>query len=189
MKENQRVTITKRMLKEGLLRLLEQKPLDKVRVNELCEESGINRATFYRHYQTPQDVLVELELDFVKQVASLSPKPRTEADARANLERACAYLYDHADVAKILFRCNTDIDMMAVLNEFFQQIWELRKEDPQLGQIDKDTARIILTLMGGGCYCLLRQWILEDIPKTPAQIAAILCNVIRWPGAELLKTE
>lgn len=188
MKENQRITITKRMLKEGLLRLLEEKPLDKVRVNELCEESGINRATFYRHYQTPQDVLVELELDFVRQMASLSPKPKTEADARANLERACSYLYEHADMAKILFRCNTDLDMMEVLNDLFQQFWELRKEEPQFAQVDKDTARILLALLGGGCYCLLRQWILEDIPKTPAEIAGILCKVIRWPASpELLK--
>ena len=47
--------MTKRMLKEWLLR-----PLDNIHVNELCRESGINRATFYRHYETPQDVLVSL---------------------------------------------------------------------------------------------------------------------------------
>lgn len=189
MKENQRVTITKRMLKEGLLRLLEHKPLDKVRVNELCEESGINRATFYRHYQTPQDVLVELEMDMVKQMACLSRQPKNEAEARANLEAACAYLYEHADVARILFRCNTDLDMMGVLNDFFHQFWELRKEEPRFAHMDEDTARIVLALLGGGSYCLLRQWILEDIPKTPAQIAAILSNVIRWPGADLLLTD
>ena len=55
LKENQRMVVTKRMLKEWLLR-----PLDNIHVNELCRESGINRATFYRHYETPQDVLVSL---------------------------------------------------------------------------------------------------------------------------------
>lgn len=68
MKENQRIVITKRMLKEGLLRLLKTKKLEKIHINELCEESSVNRATFYRHYVTVQDVLLELEIDFVKQM-------------------------------------------------------------------------------------------------------------------------
>ena len=46
MKENQRIAVTKRMLQEGLLRLLRTQPIDKIKVTELCEESGINRATF-----------------------------------------------------------------------------------------------------------------------------------------------
>ena len=36
MKENQRVTITKRMLREGLLRLLEEKPIDKISCTCIC---------------------------------------------------------------------------------------------------------------------------------------------------------
>lgn len=183
MKENQRVTITKRMLKEGLLRLLGEKPLDKIRVNELCGESGINRATFYRYYQRPQDVLAELEMDLVKEVAAKAEPPKCEAEAKDNLARICAFLYERADVVKILFRCNTDVDMMAVLNEHFRQLWELKKDEPRFAKLDKDTARAILALVGGGSYCLLRQWILEEIPKTPEEIAEIICNVIRWPAA------
>lgn len=181
MKENQRIAVTKRMLKEGLLRLLENKQLDKIRVNELCAESGINRATFYRHYETPQDVLLELELDLVKQTVPLTSQPKTIADARMALEKICCSIYEHGDIARILFRCNTDVDMMRRLNEFYHRLWELRKEEPQFFHMDEATARVVVTLLGGGCYCLLRQWILEDIPKTPQEIAAIMCNVIRWP--------
>lgn len=183
MKENQRITVTKRMLKEGLLRLLEVKPLDKIRVSELCGESGINRATFYRHYQTPQDVLLELELDMMKQIASSSKFPNNLAEAQKHLENACTYIYEHSDIARILFRCNADEDMMRGLNGIFRYFWELRKEEPQFAHMDEDTARIIAALLGGGCYCLLRQWILEDIKKTPQEIAAIISNVIRWPAS------
>ena len=181
MKENQRITVTKRMLKEGLLRLLEQKPLDKIRVNELCAESGINRATFYRHYQTPQDVLLELEVDFLKEMAPLSRRPGSISDAQRELESACAYIHENREIARILFQCNTDEDMMKRLNDFFRQFWEMRKQEPQFAQVDEDTARAVVALLGGGCYCLLRQWILEDIQKTPQEIAAILTSVIRLP--------
>ena len=37
------------MLKEGLLRLLKKKPLDKINIVELCSEASSNRTTFYRY--------------------------------------------------------------------------------------------------------------------------------------------
>ena len=181
MKENQRITVTKRMLREGLLRLLKTKNLDKIHINELCEESGINRATFYRHYKSPQDVLMELELEFVKQVAPLTRRPQNVKEAEKQLENACAYVYDHADIAKILFRCSTVEGLMRGINEFYCQFLELWKKESQFAPLDESVARIVIALLGGGGYCLLRQWILDDIPKTPQEIAAILCNVLRWP--------
>lgn len=184
MKENQRVAVTKRMLKEGLLRLLEEKPLEKVHVNELCRESGINRATFYRHYETPHDVLEELELDIVGEflVNISKQQPKTMPEAQKTLEALCAHIYEHADIFKVLFRCNRDEDMRVKLTVFYKQLWELRKDEQQFASIDQETVMMIITMLGGGCYCLLRYWIMYDIPKTPKEIAAILCNVIRYPS-------
>lgn len=51
MKDDQRIALTKRLLREGLLRLLSKTDLNKISVTQLCIESGINRATFYRHYE------------------------------------------------------------------------------------------------------------------------------------------
>lgn len=181
MKENQRIVITKRMLKEGLLRLLETKTLDKIHISELCAEAGVNRATFYRHYQTPYDVLMELELDFARGVSTLSRSPKSMQEAEKDLEAACAYMYEHADIVRTLLRCNTANEVELLLNNFFKRFWELRKDQPGFAELDEMTVRAITTMLGGGAYCLLRQWILEDIPKTPKEIAAIMCSVIRWP--------
>ena len=52
-KENQRIALTRRLLQEGMLRLLAQKKLEDISVTALCKESGINRATFYNHYTSP----------------------------------------------------------------------------------------------------------------------------------------
>ena len=37
---NQRVAVTKRMIKEGLMRLLGKKSLEKITITELCQEAG-----------------------------------------------------------------------------------------------------------------------------------------------------
>lgn len=185
MKENQRIAVTKRMLKEGLLRLLEEKPLEKIRVSELCEESGINRATFYRHYEAPKNVLLELEMDFTRQLIPRPGKyPKTAEETQQALEDICTYIYNNAAVAEVLFRCNTEEDIVQGINEFCRYYWDLRKTEKDFRDVDEDTARMVTALLGGGIYCLLRQWIMEKIPKTPAEIAAIMYNAIRWPTPE-----
>ena len=60
-----RVRYTKAALKEALLKILQKKPIAKVTIKELCEEAHLNRGTFYLHYCEPNDVLKEIEEDFV----------------------------------------------------------------------------------------------------------------------------
>ncbi len=49
MKQDARVRYTQKVLKEVLLQLLEQKPVNRITVKEVCERAGLNRTTFYTH--------------------------------------------------------------------------------------------------------------------------------------------
>ena len=49
-KTDARIRYTQRILKESLLALLKQKPINKITVKEVCELAELNRATFYAHY-------------------------------------------------------------------------------------------------------------------------------------------
>lgn len=42
---------TLKVLKESLLRLLKEKPINRITVKEVCELAELNRATFYTHYR------------------------------------------------------------------------------------------------------------------------------------------
>ena len=83
-KENQRIALTKKLLQEGLLRLLETKTLDKISVTELCKESGINRATFYNHYTSPFDLLNSVEDKLAENLRGIVGDPKTANDALTN---------------------------------------------------------------------------------------------------------
>ena len=43
----------------ALVSLLKKKPFDYITVSEICEEAGVNRSTFYLHYETIGDLLAE----------------------------------------------------------------------------------------------------------------------------------
>lgn len=53
-------TETKQLIKDSLVRLLNQRPLDKITVKDVVEECGINRNTFYYHYQDLFEVVEEV---------------------------------------------------------------------------------------------------------------------------------
>ena len=50
---------TASLMNEALLILLEKKELDYITVNEICKQAGVNRSTFYLHYESTNDLLEE----------------------------------------------------------------------------------------------------------------------------------
>lgn len=44
-KNNQRVALTKKLLRQGMVKLIGEEDVDKITVLELCQQAGINRST------------------------------------------------------------------------------------------------------------------------------------------------
>ena len=47
------------LMDEALLILLEKKEFEFITVKEICEKAGVNRSTFYLHYESMEDLLIE----------------------------------------------------------------------------------------------------------------------------------
>ncbi len=182
MRGNQRIALTKRLLHEALLHLLEKKALDKISVTELCNESGINRATFYRHYNIPRDVLLEMEVDFTENIHSAfysSP----QNDAAENLTALCTYLYDNCELIKIFIRNNSEEDLIVLTNRLFRSFIKKENALDSLGSFDEVELKLITTCVAGGGYFMLRQWLMEDIQKSPREMANLILSFINYTSA------
>ncbi|MDR3729085.1 MAG: TetR-like C-terminal domain-containing protein [Oscillospiraceae bacterium] len=68
---------------EALLALLEEKELEYITVKEICHQAGVNRSTFYLHYETIAD-LVNETLEMINQ-RFLSYFPQQEEEVLGNL--------------------------------------------------------------------------------------------------------
>lgn len=178
MKDDQRVLLTRRLLQEGLLRLLERKDIDSIHVSELCAESGINRATFYRHYSQPRDILTALRSSMIRDVRTLAEKDRAERNIHLWLEHICQYFFDHAQQLRILFKTRTDDDFVNLIRQLYTQQLPAFRSTPLGQQLDEQSLRLTAYGYAGGFYYILRQWILEPIDKTPRQIAQIMYNLM-----------
>ena len=184
MKENQRIAVTKRMLKEGLLRLLKTEELKKIRICQLCEEAGVNRATFYRHYETVQDVLFELERDIALQMLPKGGVPTEPSQIRHRLEELFTFVKENAEVIRILIRCSAEGDMKRRFNEFYRVYVLQRIEEQREPKLDPAAAKSIVAFLAGGLYSLLRQWVEDGMPDPPGKLAAVAVSLIRLPVIE-----
>lgn len=173
-KENQRVAISKRLLKDGLLRLLNKKHITNISVSELCEEASINRTTFYRHYQTAHDVLMEIELDFMNAFYEVPAPTKNINDIRTHTVRMCNFLYDHRETAKLFIRNNTDNDFRLLFQNYADDFVASRAVYYKGKQVNANTLHLMTTFFAYGVYSMVCQWLIEEIPMSPSEVADLI---------------
>lgn len=69
---------------EALIALLEEKDLEYITVKEICHQAGVNRSTFYLHYETISD-LVNETMEMINQ-RFLSYFPQQEEEVLDNMD-------------------------------------------------------------------------------------------------------
>ncbi|MGN1183285.1 MAG: TetR/AcrR family transcriptional regulator [Faecalibacillus sp.] len=174
-KENQRIILTKRLLKDSLLEIMSKKNVQKITVKELCETAQINRSTFYAHYGCPEDVLKEIEMDTINDLEHIWESEGTKNNwpISKRVEALCTYLLEHKKVAKLLLRDSDTNSEFAILmsqaahvKAIYEQIFSHEK--------NQDNKRLMITFLTNGTYHMIRQWILEDISKTPQEMGELV---------------
>ncbi len=119
MKADMRVILTKRLLKGGLLRMLEKETLSKISISEHCQESDVNRATFYRHYESPSLILRDIAYEYYEQMGRIYKNTLREGgDDSAGIEACMTFLLSRIAEINLLFSKNAE----SCLNRFALEI-------------------------------------------------------------------
>ena len=77
-KLDRRTRRTRLLLQEALLRLLADKPLNRITVTELTELADVNRVTFYAHYHDVYDMFDQLRLDLIDMYTDMTHRHTQE---------------------------------------------------------------------------------------------------------------
>lgn len=75
MKQDLRVQKTKQAVHAALLSLLQQKPLEQIKITELCKQAQINRGTFYTYYAQVGDIFTELFAEITQDLKASYDEP------------------------------------------------------------------------------------------------------------------
>ena len=89
-----RMIRTREALRDGLLTLLEQKPLEQIVVRDITAAARVGYATFYRHYSTKEALLDELAKNQVHQLVELT-LPVMNTNSLAACIALLSYVNEH----------------------------------------------------------------------------------------------
>ncbi len=172
-KGNQRIILTKRLIKESLVRILAEKSIYKISIRELCEDAGINRTTFYKYYGSQYDVLYEIEEELLNHIqdalAGISDDPSYQLDT------ICAYLDKNAGLVRLLTDNNVDSGFpVKLLN--LPPIRRILLEKLS-GRYDEQGLDYVVAFVINGGFHLLREWISRDERTPPSKIAALMLEL------------
>ena len=165
-----RVQFTKAALKKALLKILKEKPISKVSIKELCEEASLNRGTFYLHYNEPNDLLREIEEDFIQEhFAHFTEYLNKDLNTKVFTELFISMI-ENKDVCIIIMGRNGNPMFMERVKRL---LWpallaEWRTEFPDYAERDFE---LVYEFIFPGATQIILRWLQNDGGLTTDQIA------------------
>lgn len=170
---NQRIMLTKKLLKNSLTDMLQTQNIYQVSIRELCQNAGINRSTFYKYYGSQFDLLTEMEQDLL---ASVDQMLAMQKDYSKNvIEQILMYLEQNIDFIRLLINSNVD-------PEFPKKMFSLppiqRMINELLASLPENESEYFHRFLLFGSYEIIRTWINKENRESSEWLAALLFKFI-----------
>lgn len=151
MKTDRRVKYTQMVLKESLLEILKERPIERVTVKEICDRADINRSTFYVHYGSPQELLDSITKEMYDEIMQ---KKRDFTDIKGYMSQICEIMYEYRDLMLVIIRAGNMATMF--------QIADLWKEDFMKGfdslGLPREQKEVIFLYITCGAFSVIVSW-------------------------------
>lgn len=168
-KEDRRIAMTKRMLKDALIKMLAEKDIYHIAVRELCEKADINRTTFYKHYGNQFDLLDDMENDLLSMFEKTIAEDKTKSSD--TVEKLLAFLERNIVFVRLLLNSNVDPEFPQKL--FSLAIIESSVEDV-MANIPKPKYEYVNRFVLFGAYEMVRYWLNKENRESPKEMAQIV---------------
>ena len=173
---NQRIMLTKKLLKNSLTELLHDQDIYHISIRELCENAGINRSTFYKYYGSQFDLLKEMEDDLLKSIEDFLYIEINNNNTNT-LSNILQYLEEEIDFVRILINANVDPDFP---NKLFSlmSIQTMLKEHFGNSMTLNEYAYCSTALIHGA-FQIVCMWLNKDDRESPNWLADFLLKHIK----------
>ena len=180
-------------MNEALISLLEKKDLEFITVKEICETAGVNRSTFYLHYETISDLMNEtVEMVDKRLLSYFSQRERdvlsemNGADLKELVLVSRAYLLPYLR----FIRDNKRVYRAAFRNLAGMQAYARYEhlKNHSLGpilarfEIPPESRRYYIAYYVEGIIAIVKEWLRRDCIDEVESISDIIENCVR-PGS------
>lgn len=159
--------MTQRALGNALVRLLQQRPLSQITVNDIVEECGVARQTFYYHFQDIYDLLQWI---FLQAATEMSVQMAEAKTWRAKLLLLFHSILDNKTLVNNVYNSIDDAYIYRFIHTIpYDALLESFGVDPPHEQSAEEEAAIAsfyLRLL----FAILADWICTGMRRPPEEI-------------------
>ena len=172
-KKEKQIERTKENITSALLNLLTVYPLESITITQLCKKANVGRPTFYRHFYSTNDVLVQLSRKWFNEYLQSARAAYERVPRAATLEL----------VAFDFFRSNPIIVDMVQTKAFYKLIvGELgahRRSIEKEFDLFADESPYELEYRVGGLIFVFARWFSGGMKESPEEMARTFEKVYR----------
>lgn len=155
--------LTDKAIKEAFLKLLDEIPYNKITVKMIVEECGINRNSFYYHYQDIPELLEAIIKDLVDKVISRHQIIDTLADG---YNYSFQFLIKHKKaifhIYKSVKRDSFEKNLMRLCDYYVRNSADSIITNKELSDNDRE---ILITYYKCACFGLAINWLEEGMKE------------------------
>jgi len=182
-KPDRRICRTRGRLGDALVALMQAKPLDEVRVQEVLDRARVGRSTFYLHYRDKDDLFLSVMEDGLEMWTTALSRKQEKSRRVASV----AEFFTHAASARKFYRALVDSGRIHAFFELAQGYFargiarRLKEMGPaNLVQAEVDARSHALA---GNLLSLLRWWLDRGAKESPKAMDELFHRMV-WNGLE-----
>lgn len=165
-------------IRSSFLELMTEMPYKKIGIGDITDRASIARQTFYTYFRSKDELLMSfMDEGFDAYFEEIQPMLLDLKQAEKVIEMLYQRFADHFTILKMVL--SSDVDHL-VYKRFRQYVnrtignvlrrLEVRVSDPKLVEFIVDHAV-------GSHFHMIKHWVLEDMPYTPKQMAALYTSL------------
>ena len=179
-KGNQRYKATKLAIRQVAIDMLENRAPAELNVREICQRAGINRSTFYLHFQDVYDMLDKFEADMSSEMVAEFTREGTR-----NLSEGFEHIFEFVRANASFYRAQLrnptrkHIFPFVLPADYAERVAMMRAG---IGPIFEIQWRYQERFLLGGMAEVTRLWLDGGCKETPHQLTQMLFAMFRYPN-------
>ncbi|GAE25357.1 transcriptional regulator [Halalkalibacter wakoensis JCM 9140] len=176
-KLDRRIKYTRLALQESFIKLMQEKPLTKITIKEVCELADINRSTFYSHYKDLYDLLNQIEDGIIEDLnQTLSSFNHTKNEEAIQMtETLLEYLVKNHESSQTLFSENGNPEFQQkVMMLAHQHLLNVLNADKQNLPINAEYLSLYIV---NGSIHVIQHWLKNGVKESPKEIAELIITL------------
>lgn len=184
-KNDRRIRKSKEALKNSLIELMKDKPVNNITVKELVTAADLNRSTFYNYYCDIPDMLEKLEGEVYNEFLNILELHINKEGLRHDIykevhkfvEDMCDAIRSNMEFCKCIFSKNGDISFLFKLEELIENHIKDQLKEYLDGKIDHPT--YVYAFVKSGYIGILKSWMKGGCMESSQEIANLTYNLVK----------